>query len=84
MSDDSESMIFKREWVEQDDGSFVPSDTEIDAVPIAELQALVDEWRYERELPAGQANKIDVAESYEECADKLEELIDKHQGESDA
>lgn len=51
---------------------------ELGGVPADVLELLVEEWRYEYELPAGAGGHTDVARAYEQCANELEAVMEKY------
>jgi hypothetical protein len=46
---------------------------------IEELEALADGWLYGEAQAAGQQGAYQVAESYEQCAKELREVIDDYE-----
>jgi len=43
------------------------------------FRALVEEWRYEYELPAGSSGYLEVAKAYEKCVDELQAVIEDYE-----
>jgi len=62
-----------------DCGAFLKRAKEVPLTSNDELRALVGEWRYEHELPAGQQGANQVADAFKKCADELEALLDDTQ-----
>ena len=47
-----------------------------DMVDVRDLRELVESWRYENAVPAGQQGAYQVADAFEKCADEVEELLE--------
>jgi len=56
----------------------IHSNEENGSVPIDDLRALVEKWRYEYELPAGSAGQTEVAKAFEKCVDDVEAVIENN------
>ncbi len=49
------------------------------SVPVKELRALIEEWRYAYEQSAGSSGHLEVAKAFDKCSNELEAVIEDYE-----